>query len=286
MVQYVKMLFQPEEKIEEICVQLLGHRPGQNAKEIHEQISFPCTLQSVYKELNKLALQGILVRKKRKYYLQAYWLMKLHSMANDFYARFLDQPQIEAFLPPEKKTYRWKFKSLIETDDFWGHLLVLLLKETDSKVLFEFVSHPWFELIHHHKENLFRETLRNLNKKIYMALGDDSYLTHRCLKHWSSDICTFATAPGPFDPGEGRIVDVMGTYILEVQLPIVLQNQIARLFETTNTSAKIEPGEILEIFRKKSNINVSIRNDAARAKRLRKKFIDYFGLTREMLGEV
>lgn len=275
------MFFQPNERIEEVCVRLLGEKPGQNAAELHGQIAFTCTLQSVYKELKKLSAQGVLVRKRGRYFLQASWLMKMHQMTSSFYEEFLSDSLSEELLPAEGTSLKWKFRTLIDFDDFWGHLLVVLLQETDSKILFEFVSHPWFELIHHHKENLFRDTLRSLDKKIYMSLADDSFLTRRCLQSWTRDVSQFSTSAGPFESKIGSIIDVIGPFVVESQLSPKLQRGVAEIFERVDSSRKINSGEILEVFREKASIRVSIVNNPIKAQRVRRKFIDFFGLTKE-----
>ena len=283
------MLFQPRENIEELSIRLLGQKPGQTAQALHASLlrnGKHCTPQAVYKELTKLISHGVVIKEGGRYSLKGSWIFELRSFSENLYRHFLSSSSTNLLLPSERQTHRWKFRTLIEADDFWGHLLVVLLRKTRSKILFESVAYPWFELIHQHKEHLFRSTLRLLGKKIYMIVADDSFLTRHCLKFWTSEISVVSTAPGPFNSPQGRIIDVIDDFVLEISFPIKLQREIADFFKGVNNLNEFGAGALFNILRRPSDITLKLRHNAKAAGSLRRKFADYFGITRATLDEV
>lgn len=262
---------------------MLGLEPGLSANQVCQRLKGTYSHQAIYKELKKLMSQGIVVRRSKRYYLQASWIMNMHELTTTIYSRFLDKPQIDELLPEYGLTYRWSFRSLMDADNFWGHLLVVLLKHCKSRALFEFISHPWYELIHHHKENLFRDTLKRTKKRLYLVLRDHSSLSNKCLDFWTPDICEFSSAPGPFAFRSGLALNLMDDYIIELRLPPKLQQEIDHIFQSYEVDSKLVPSKVFQTFKSPAKVSISISHNPVKAKRLRRNFVEYFGLRKHEL---
>jgi hypothetical protein len=67
-------------------------------------------------------------------------------------------------------------------------------------------------------------------KHFYTIFGDDTYLDRLVEKLYHRRIHTYSFAPGPFDGQSGTYFDIIGDYILTVQIEESLTKEIERLF--------------------------------------------------------
>ena len=275
------MLFQSDPKLEEIIVVLLAGKAALDAEEIElacRKLGKPFTRQAIYKELAKLQRQGIALKVGRQFTLKFDWVMRMQHLSEKMHETQLRFNLASTILPLPGEMKTWHFSDLFRLDDFWAHLLLVLLRGSQSKHLFERVAQPWFELIHAKKELNFKNALRMLKKRVYVSMDASPYLGAALTDNWPGDIYEYSFAEGPFTGNSRYIYDVIDQYVLRIDLGATLPKVIDHLFREIRRSEDINIGTIVQSLRTKSRLTVKLENNIQHAARRIKDFRRFFGI--------
>lgn len=267
-------------KLSTHLVQLLARRPMLTVHKLSSETSKegkPYTHQAIYKELAKLQKQGVVVKLRDTYSLTWTWITGIGDFAEETRNTYLSCDTL--FFPrKEGERFVWQFHSLPAVDDFWGYLFMALLAETKEKQVFEWIPHPWFELIHENKEDAFRRALRAQRCKIYMCVGGDKYLDKLFEKRWHPSIYEYSFARGPFHHLRNVYFDVVGEYLLSISLPKVFAREIDTFYQQMGEKKEIDLHELFKLLNHKALIKVSLELNKAKSAQRRNALAKYFGV--------
>lgn len=267
-------------KLSTSLVQVLARRPLSTVHKLSQDIAKsgkPCTHQAIYKELAKLQKQGVVVKLRDTYSLTWTWIVGIGDFAEETRNTYLSCDTL--FFPrKEGERFVWQFHSLPAVDDFWGHLFVALLAETKESQVFEWIPHPWFELIHESKEDAFRRALRAQKSKIYMCVGGDRYLDRLVEKRWHPSIYQYSFAKGPFHHLRNVYFDVIGDYILSFSFPKAFAKEMDSFYQRISGSRDLEVPEIFNLITRRTPVKVSIELNKIKSAQRRNALAKYFGV--------
>lgn len=260
-------------------IYLFQEKEELQAKEIHQVLNrdaFACSLQSVYKELKSLAGEGV-VRKSGKFYaLDSTWVVQL----NDFSQTLLDSHfEKESFmsLPGVGQKQQWAFRNLFDLNDFWGYTLLYLLKKIPGHDVLLWYPNVWFYVLDTQKEDRFWKTLDMQGKGIYAIIGNDCFLNQWAQKMLNKNGITTSLAEGPFHNKQSHYYNVVGDYIVTVRLASIISHDIDNIFQQTKSFEDIDLSSLIKAFTNIKNCTITVENNPVKARRMTKKFSQYFG---------
>jgi hypothetical protein len=276
----MRMLFQTRPRVEELLVEFLAAQPGAGAAELQQKLARRgrrCSFQAVYKALAKLERAGVAVKVGREYGLKFSWAQELLALAERVRRTHFEPALSRALLPPRGESRVWHFTSLLKMDDYWAHLVLRLFHLTRAKVMYEWIPHPWFEMVHPGKEDQFRQALRRGGSQLHMIIGGETFLDGECGRHWSRDIYRFSFAVGPFDERRTEYFDLIENFILTLKISREVSRQIDGFFERVRGRADFDLVAFARIITQPTRASIKLENNQAKAERLRKRFVEYFG---------
>jgi len=275
------MLLGSSPHLSEILIELFEDHPQQSVKTIAAELlrrGYRYTSRAVYKELNKLQEQGIVVKARDQFSLCLPWVIELMRFADVLYQSYLTSSAMTNLLPADGRKFIWRFRDLRRMDDFWLHLMFVLFQHSRSKRMFEWIPHYWFHLLHYEKELQAQRAMKVAQNKLYMVLGADTYLDRSPVKYWDKGVYEWSFARSPFHSDRSRYFCVIDDFILVVRLDRRTNARIDQLFSKVKSKADIEAAEVYEVFQAPARIKVSLEQNQRKAHSLKRKFSIYFGV--------
>ena len=277
------MLLSTKEKLQDLIVHILAGHAGLSADSIFRRLEHSrhyFSIQGVYKELRMLQEKGVVVKAKNLYSLKMTWILNVSHFADKIYDIYLERPSSEDLLPPGRTKSIWKFSNLLKLDDFYVHLMTTIYHGLKNKTVFTWLDHPWFLLQHSDKEIEYQNTLRHEEKRQYIIIEGDSPLDRQCVKIYDPKIFTYSHAPSSLSDEKSTIYTVFDHLILSAHLAKDTKKEVARLFERVPSIKDLDLRELLRLFSRPITGAVVLEKNLKKAQRLRKKFTEYFGITK------
>lgn len=182
------MLFQPVESIEEIIVRCIAGHGAYTAKALHQYINKNIrhvSLKGVYKALNKLLDQTVIVKIKGSYFLHLQWVQNMGALALAMEKTSLIQLESIISTLDKKKLLKLEFKNFINANRFWTHFLLLSVQQSSNKLIYEWCPHPWYYFIDSTTERHFQRTMSHRKVKMIRVVGGESKLYKLPQNLWS-----------------------------------------------------------------------------------------------------
>lgn len=248
-------------------------------QEIINKQGYEYTHQAIYKELKKLQSAGVVIKVNKKIQLHLSWLLDEQQKLQAAFQNVLKYSSLKEILPQSQKKRIWTFNNLLTMDDFWSQLLIILANQSQSKNIYEWSPHTWYELLHREKETKFQKALRLNQQKIYLIVGSDSYLDQSCAKFWPEDIYKHSFAEGPFHEKRSLYFNIIDDYILEIKYPSNLALEIDDYYNYVTNKNKFKAGEYISLINKRRPVKLSLERNPHKATRITKLFINFFGIS-------
>ena len=276
------LLLQVNQNLEEKIVRFLSTQHSVSAIQIWKALTVSeqkrCTLQAIYKGLLKLQKEGVIVKASTLYSLSTSWIFNLVSFADQLYKKQVDTSSLQMILPNGTKA-TWNFNSIPRMHDFWSHLILIALKNSSEKFVFEWLPHPWYQLIHTTKLSSFRKALLMISERFYIIVGGDGFLDRICEPYWKSrKIYQYSFSKSDLDLPLSRGVLVIGEFIITLDFLPSFANKLDSFFKETNSLQGPEIGEILQFLSRRTSLTLKFEKNPRKAALLKRKFIRHFGL--------
>lgn len=272
------MLLTPEQRLEELVVRELAQRPQLTATELKVRLSKECSLKALYKALNKLEDGGVIVRTKGSASLALQWILAMGSLTERMTSTYLSNPTALSVMPETGAKHTWSFTSLAQANMFWTQVIALLAHRSNTKVLFDWVPHPWFCLLQPKIERQFLSGIKSMDCRVFRIVGGNSYLYTLWKDYWAQMPGQTAFAPGPFDELRSKYLVVADNYVLTVQIDSKTTERLEALYELTTAPELVDIAETTGILYGSAKLKMTLQESSKRARPLSKKFCRYFGI--------
>lgn len=276
------MLLEARENLEDCIVRLLGSSEPITADALAARIEAETgrkyTIQGIYKSLRGLQAAGVVVRAQKRYGLSMPWVVRMLQFARELEEKQLNGRPIADLLPAPGDSQTWIFFDLLRMDDFWNHLVISLLETTQAPRMYEFIPHPWFDLVAAEKEREFANALRVAGSTFYMAVGGRTPLDVACSKTWPRDVFVFSLDKSPWEFQRTLHLDVIGEFIITIQIQKRMAGEIDSLFQSVRGRTDLDARKVIAVLTGKTRVRLTLARDAAKAAALAKKFRKHFGL--------
>ena len=257
-------------------ISLFRRKPRLTAADIHTSLKNEYTLQAVYKELRSLLAEGIVQKIGTSWTLNAAWIVQLQALSSQLSATYFRTTDVVPSLS-ERGKQSWSFKNLLDLDDYWGHILLYLLRTGETKTLLSWNPHLWFNVFHTETEDRFFQSVRLLGGKAYTIIGSDCFLNRWATAFLKKNNVTHSFAPGPFYDQMDFYFNVIGNYIVTVRLNKETDKKLQVLFKATKGIENLDIAQFSDLLMKRGQGRITLELNPQKAVKLRKQFSAYFG---------
>ena len=277
------MLLRGNDRLDELLVQFLGLHGAMEVSELHAACSKSgrdVSVQGIYHELRKLQKLGIVLKVGVTFQLSISWASEFMLFADRVYENCINSASARAILPLEGEKRTWEFTNLLRMDDFWVQIMQTFFAETGNRELFGWIPHPWYYFAQPRKVLDFYRFVTRENRRLYYVIGEETFLAHRYVETLSADIFSHSFAPSPVAFGKHIYLDVTRPYIVKISVDMATARRIEQLFLSIKDIADLSFVAVDRALNQPARLRVQIVHDDEKARRLERKFRDYFGLPR------
>jgi hypothetical protein len=230
-------------ELERLCQECFMKHYRLSAKELQLLLSeqgVRVSLVSLYSLLRGLVGNDILIKQHSKYMLNLSWLLatsqRLRELADDIisgthgaYAFRLEE------IKRTKVPQAWRLSSLVEMNDLWVQLLIVLLHGSSTRIAHELIPHIWYAYLPSRRDEHFQRSFRDLASDIRVCVQGRSPLDREPLKGRQASYRK-GHASRLRIPGDGtRYFACVDDWFMEVRIPKFLAEQIAAIFRNART---------------------------------------------------
>ncbi|RIL10862.1 MAG: hypothetical protein DCC75_03490 [Proteobacteria bacterium] len=277
----MQLLNLPRGDIARAILSLFREARELSAEEVHIRVKrgfFDCSQRAIYKELGILCDKGILIKAKGCYSASITWLLTLLEFGNTLYKTALQRPPRHIELPSPGKKLRFKFRDLELLDRLWLQFIFLLFERSKSRLMFAWVPYFWFDLVHYHKDLEAQEAMHIAGNKMYLIVGSRTYLDQLPTKYWSKRAYTWSYSLSPFESERSSYYDLIDDYVLTVTIDEATTRRIHAFFHSIRGAHDLKRLPEFAAIKSNARATLAIENTPAKARKLRRKFSQFFGI--------
>lgn len=242
-----------------------------------ERRNLKFTRQGIYKELRGLEKSGVVFRHQGRYGLLLTWILSLVNLADEMYDTHIEGLSIDSLFGEGRRKETWCFHDTLRLQDFWTQIIFLLYKDSSTKLMRQWIPHPWFSLAQHEKSWQFFEAMKIGGYRMQSIVGGDSYLDHE----YSSSVplgdayqCCFAESP--FHEERSRYYGLIDDFLITVDLDEEMTARIEALFSAVKSAADLSPSSVVNLFASPGDHRLSLERGTRNVARVRRMFDGYF----------
>lgn len=258
----------------------LAEQPSLSAADLHraaKEKGQRYSIQAVYKELRRLQKLGVVFKLGQKYGLRLPWVLAQIEQAQAMADTYVERPQLPTLLPNKDKKEIWHFTDLLKMNDFWSHLLLILLQQSKKKVLLGYNPHPWFHLVQTKQEEQYIQALKRARSKLYLIIGGNTFLDKWTEKFWDKKVVAHSFAKSGFGEERATYFNVVDDYIVTVKLDQKMAREIDSIYQSNHSMDDLDLQSVLRLFRTKTKASVWLEKNPAKARKIKTKFKKFWG---------
>jgi len=261
------MLFSHKKSLEDFIVQELARNDfsADTLWKLYSKLGKQVTIQAVYRDLRKLAEDGIVLKHKELYSLNNIWKTKTVAL--------LKQANTPWDLE-EGESITYSFKSFSQLDQYWKHIQEDVKESVD--VVYYFVPHQFWPFVpgSMESEREFYKWYEDNKKKAVLLLGGNTESDKQMKKMFANKFVQVHTSDDlPFRMTDS--VSVNGDLIIRTRLPFGVTNKIHRAFVDAKSIKELAE-ELTQILSKKIPTKIIIEMNAKKAEKLKAQIGKYF----------
>ncbi|HEV7449352.1 MAG TPA: hypothetical protein VGP13_02305 [Candidatus Paceibacterota bacterium] len=262
-------------------IKTLAAHPSLGGQDIQKKVAQMSgerySIQGVYKDLRKLQKEGVIFKLRKKYSLRLPWVLEYIEQADAMADTYLERPSLPTLFPSKGQKTIWHFTDLLKMNDFWSHLLLLLLQQSKDKTLLGYNPHPWFHLVQTKQEEQYIHALRRTSSKLRLIVGGNTYLDKWTEKFLDKRVVSHSFAKSSFHTERAIYFNVIDDYVITVKLDPHIAQEIDRIYADTKSMDDLDLLSVLRLFRQKTKVRMWLEQNPAKAKGFRTKFKKFWG---------
>jgi len=242
-----------------------------------ERRNLKFTRQAIYKELRNLEKSGVVFRHEGKYGLLLTWILSLVTLADDMYDTHIDGLSIDSLFGEGRRKETWSFRDTLKLQYFWTQVIFLLYKDSSSKLMRQWIPHPWFSLAQREKSLQFFDAIRIGGYRMKSIIGGTTYLDYeysRSVNLGDAYQCFFGESP--LHEERSRYYGVIDDFLITVEFDAGMTTRIEQLFGNVKGANEVSPSSIVSLFASPGSHKLSLEHGTRNAARIRRIFDEYF----------
>ena len=284
------MLLQISPNLENVVVALLRQAPlGLTAQEILQLVAKRWRTYSrrgIYKELQRLETEGVIMRTTGRYSLRLAWLLSLQSQVDQMVENASKPEAQRLFLPKKGEDIVVSCSDLVRWDRVWTQLMLILHSSFPTLPLFQWVPRYWFNWTHPGINTTFMAAAETVRNNRFSIIGGRTPLDYECRSSISRTSSTYSFKRSFFEHDRNHYRNIIGDYLITCSYDQRTADTIEGIFESGLYSKKsrTELGKKLLTIKCRGVVRCSWAPE--QAEKYRQKFLKFFGVTLNGEGEV
>jgi hypothetical protein len=275
------VLFTSKAKLADQLVTLLAEHPACTSSDLLERLGNGTRSygrRALYKELHELQDQAVVIRSSGRYSLRLGWVAELEKLTETAHHRNIESIGTALPLSEGDSQTIWRFNGLRRVDDYWIQVALSLFDQTTATSMFYWIRHSWFSLAHPAKDDQFQRAMRRRGRRLYMAIGGQTFLDHLPSQTWPTDVYRVSFDPSPFDHSKLGSITAIGDYVVTVRLDARLSRAVEALYARVQRQSDLTVEAHRELFTTKGRCTLLLERSPSKAALYLGRFQRFFQL--------
>ncbi len=259
---FFKVIYSTKTAVEDLIVEELAkeHLTAAKLQNVLDARGKKVSIQAVYDMLRSLVVSGVVLKQSHIYSLSAEWRLRVAEKLQDVQAL----PEIE----PDN-SIRVTFNTYVQLDSFWKHINALFTKTHAGHPVFFQVSHEMWVYLQSREasQDLFLRGFNKHGRHGYILVGSKSNFDVLFKQKYRDNLVVEFDLHAPFKRNEH--LTVCGSYVVIAKFPLSTSLQVDHAYAQSTDETSLRT-TLQDIFEKRETLSITIWNDAAKARRLRK----------------
>lgn len=281
------MQFGRRATLDELIIRVLAARPNLSSTEIQqavEAMSRAYSPQAIFKALNALQEQSIIVRLKQHYSLSLAWTNDYLTLGNVIDAEYQGPKVCQGLVPAANKRTSWKFTNLLRLKNFWSQIVLALSASSNTKTLLSWNPRPLFYLMHSDHQRQVLRALATNETKMYKIIGGRTALDRSTSRFWDKNSVEFSFAEGPFEHQRSTFFFTLDDFLITVFIDGQTVSLVEELFAKNSSAHALGTSALEHLSQRRVNASLLIEHNRSKAHAVGRKFSRYFGVKFPWLG--
>ncbi len=235
--------------------------------------------QAVFKELQALRKEGAVVKAGLSYALNPAWLSETESLVQLAWQRSRDLLLTQILRGGGAGCFSRSFTSFVEADDLWTLFLMTALKESSSRIIYQWHPSLWFLLLGSDREVMFHTVIGRLKGQFYsICAPPEGPLEEAMYRAWNFPRVIHSFAASPFHKYTRTHITVIDDIIIEMHLNTKAVSLLRDLRHIKAKPSLTALGTVASIATSRCGIRMVMKRDRKKAAENVKLFRQYFGI--------
>ena len=272
--------FGAEKTAKDLVVSLLADEYPLSAKQITNKIkskfNVSVTFQGVYKAINQLIENGVLIKEKKNIQINKDWITNAKAFVDSLQKKYFEETKASSESAIGEDIQVYYFDNLISLDKFWNKILENLFKNNSigDEYLTQQSGHIWYVLGQLEEESAILHIIKEKKLKFYTISTGNTFLDKWSGRYYESQNFFYSTNKKK-SPNNHYFI-IYGDYIMESIYPEELSDELDKVYDHVNEITDLNLSELIHVLRKKAQLKITVMKNAILAQRLRKDILKHF----------
>jgi predicted transcriptional regulator len=273
-----------DRRVKDMIIDILGFEWPLTLIQLYNKITknYSCatSYQSVYKSINELCSEGVILKNDKLYSINLAWIEKLKDFSNHIESNYKNKdkiPLIEGILKAktENNVTVLTFNSTLEMDKAWLNIkkdYYNNLKEPGEVTFWE-GNHCWWLLIYPEAEYEEMDRLKFKKVKHFFINHSNSLLDKYAKKFYDNMNMPFKISNRKVESDIG----VFGDTIMQVSLPLEIRDKIEEIYSKAKNPSEVNIHDFIKkVLTKETSISLILTKNKEIAEQLKQKVLREF----------
>ena len=269
-----------DNNVKDIVFSILADGNPKKLTQLHNEMKklygVSVSFQAVLKAVNHLIKKKVLVRNEMTYIINTEWIFESRNFMDRLYRTYFNVQEPIKKVELGKEVTVYTVNNLLELDRLWNDLLINWAKqETKDKRNVWKGKHCWWLIPRLQEEDILHDLFIKQGIKTYNLLSEDKMLDKVALSYYKKKGEYIKTSKKSYSEKDTH-VSAFGDFLVKFEIPKDISSELEKVYIKTKNIQNIDLKKVLDIFKKNTEIEVTIIKDKFIADNIKDEVISYF----------
>lgn len=245
-------------------------------REIKKIYRVSVSFQAVIKAVNSLLEHKVILKDNKQYTINKDWIFETRNFFDKLYTENFKVAKPLRKVEMGKEMTLYTLSNLFELDRLWNDLLTNWAKKEDQDKRNVWKGeHCWWLIPRLQEEDILHDLFEKKEIKTYNLITNNALLDKLSLKYYQ-DRREKAKISRNNKLKTKTQISAFGDFVIKFNIPENISKRLEKIYQKTKNLNNLDLKEVLDIFKQKTEIELTLIKDKFFADKLKEDIISYF----------
>jgi len=244
---------------------------------IRKKYGISVTFQAVYKVVNQLLDEGVLVKEGKEVAINKNWIVNLKAFTDGLQRKYFEDVKSKEKIIATDDIKVYSFRSVLEKDKFWCKLhekWVLENGRVDKRPTAWWGAHCWWVLAQLDNEDALVKQIKKHGCQMFWLNSGATFLDKWSKHYYQGKGLHYRS--GVKNADHSVYIMAIGDYVFESRYPKELVKELEKFYNGVRNIRDMNLGKLMDILKKEREIKMTVIKNKILANQLRKEILKKF----------